>query len=156
MNDADRFLQWFLILNYPLLAAIVLSSWGIYRVDRATLSKVNKWIRVGYILLLGLCVFPGSFYLFVFFREACYGQGSGGFSWSHRLLCGHEVVLGMPWWGPVLYSVNVLVLIWSVRRTVKLQEGKLKTFGAPLLYYFVVRIVALLLLESVQNEIPFP
>jgi hypothetical protein len=156
MSAAYELFQAFMILGYPLFAAIGLSSWGIYRAIRTTLSKPNKWIRTGFILLLSLCVFPGSIWLLAFFTEPCHGQGSLYYRISHPLLCSYEVVLAVPWWVPVLYTVDILMLIWSVRRTVKHEAGKLITFGVPLLYYFVFRIVALMLLEGVQKEIPFP
>lgn len=140
-----------LIIVYPLFTAISFSLWGVYRISRTTLSRVNKLIRIGYIVLLGLCVFPGSFWLFALFSDSCYGQGSGMYVESHPFQCGHEIVLGMPWWGIVLYSSDILVLIWSIKRNIKESKVNFVSFTVPLLYLFIIRIVMLVLLEHVVN-----
>jgi hypothetical protein len=155
MTAQNSFLQLALVMLYPLFTSVALSLWGIFRIARAALPRVNKIKRTGYILLLGLCIFPGSFWLFMLFTERCYGQGSGGYNWSHQLLCGHEVVLGMPWWGIVLYSADILVLLWSVLRNTKDLTGNFVTFAVPLLYFFILRVMALVLLQRIENTAPF-
>jgi hypothetical protein len=151
-NEQMIYTQLVLGFLYPLLAAISLSLWGIYLINRTSLSISNKLKRICYILLLALCVFPGSLYLFSWFTEPCYGQGSALYNVSHPLLCGPDILLGMPWWVPILYSIDILVFIWSIRRN-KDFTWEFVTFAIPLLYFFIFRIAALLLLERIQRHV---
>jgi hypothetical protein len=156
MTVQERLIQTAVILWYPLVSMIIITAWAAYRIIRTTLPRMQKLTKIAYILLLGLCVFPLSFYLFLSYSELCYGAGSGLFNASHQLLCSHEVVLGMPWWGVVLYSVDILILWWGARRSLKSPQGNRIISFMPLIYFFVIRIAILTLLEVIENTYLLP
>jgi hypothetical protein len=153
MTEFERFMQSTLIIPYPLFAALAISLWGVFRISRTGLSVPHKLIRIGYVVLLGLCVFPGSFYLLVISTDPCTGQGSELYYGSHPLLCQYEVVLGVPWWVPVLYTLDILVLIWSIKRLTEELKWNFRNFALPLLYYFIVRIGAMYFLQLIEQDV---
>jgi hypothetical protein len=156
MTAETQFLQMALQCFYPLFAVIGFAVWGGYRIDRTAPASAKKNIRIAYISLLGLCVFPGSPMLFMLFTEGCYGAATGQYHSTHQLLCSRGLTWGMPWWVIFFYSIDILVLAWSTRRIVKDTKGGIITFGVPLIYFFIVRILMLSVLENITNPARLP
>jgi hypothetical protein len=154
MTSQASFLQFALVILYPLIGAAGLALWGVERIAH-TVQARGKALRAAYIVLLGLCVFPLSFFLFAAFTEACYGQGSGLYNQAHQAQCGSELVLGVPWWGVVLYTVDILALAWSVIRSVKHWRGFSWKMALPFVYFFIIRLLLLTLLGRIENAPPF-
>jgi hypothetical protein len=102
-----------------------------------------------------LLVFPGSVYLFIGFTEPCYGMGSGVFNLTHRAVCGNEITQGLPVWGIILYSIDLLVLFWAIRSNTKDSRGQFIPVYLPVLYFTILRFTALALLSGIENPLPF-
>src|SRR5260221_6033253 len=103
MGSAEQFVQAFLLFYFPTVATIVIVLWAIIRIRTTGSSVASKWLRIGYFLVLGVFVFPGSFFLFVMFSDSCHGADSRPYYGIHQLLCGHQIVLELPIVSFVIY-----------------------------------------------------